>query len=239
MTTTYPRECARCGRGKPPWFKYCQRCNVVVQKEQLEQNTCNEQDCSEIIDEGHHLCRTHWMQHRSGDLSECPECGDYKLSKYPLCRRCNTQMPNSARSLSQDGHSHEDVPQPRISNGRRSYDRYDGANDPKAKDKRFWFDRQDNGVCNYCGHRYPYDQLEMEHMIPKELGGEDHQRNMQLTCKPCNRKKGTSTDQEFRRRNTHLIPRKERKPPKKPIDPQWLKSGTRGARYRTRTRRGG
>ena len=101
-----------------------------------------------------------------------------------------------------------------------------------SQGKRYWFNRQDNGVCNYCGHRYPYDQLEMEHMIPKELGGPDHRRNMQLACGICNRKKGTSTDIEFRQLNADLIPLDERTPPKRPVDPDGLKLGTQGRRYR-------
>ena len=108
----------------------------------------------------------------------------------------------------------------------------DDEDDAKAKDKRYWFNRQDNGICNYCGRRYPYDQLEMEHMIPKELGGPDHRRNMQLACKSCNRKKGTSTDTEFRQLNANLIPLEERVPPKRLIDPDKLKPGTQGVRYR-------
>ena len=69
-------------------------------------------------------------------------------------------------------------------------------------------------------------------MIPKELGGPDHRRNMQLACKPCNEKKGTSTDIEFRQLNAGLIPPEERTPPVRPVAPESLKSGTQGQRYR-------
>lgn len=103
---------------------------------------------------------------------------------------------------------------------------------PRRRTSDTGLNRQDNGVCNYCGHRYPYDQLEMEHMIPRELGGPDHRRNMQLACGACNRKKGTSTDIEFRQLNADLIPPDERTPPRRPVDPERLKSGTQGGRYR-------
>jgi 5-methylcytosine-specific restriction endonuclease McrA len=72
----------------------------------------------------------------------------------------------------------------------------------------------------------------MEHMIPKELGGPDNRRNMQLSCKTCNNRKGTSTDIEFRQLNADLIPTEERTPPRKPIDPKALKAGAQGTRYR-------
>ena len=74
MTTTYPRECARCGRHKPPWFKYCPKCYAFVQIEQLKPNTCDDQDCNEVIADDHYLCRAHWQQSRDGKISECPEC---------------------------------------------------------------------------------------------------------------------------------------------------------------------
>ena len=232
MSSTYPRNCARCGKGKPPWFQYCGDCYAIVQIERLEPNTCGEQDCEEEIKDEHFLCGTHHGQYRVEKITECPQCGEYKPSQYPLCRRCN------AESTSIPQQRQESRPRPEFprkepeSNIRRPYEQHDGADDQKAKDKRYWFNHQNNGICNYCGHRYPYDQLEMEHMIPKELGGPDHRRNMQLACQSCNQKKGTSTDIEFRELNREFIPVEERTPPKRPVDPQKLKQGTQGERYR-------
>ena len=234
MTTAYPIECARCGQRKPRGFKFCPKCYAIVQTEQLKPNTCDEQDCNEVIDDEHYLCRVHWQQFREGKISECPECGEHKPANYALCRLCNAQsgrQPGShARNPRPDGNS----PRQQTSNTRRPYEYRDGEDDAKAKDKRYWFNRQDNGVCNYCGNRYFYHQLEMEHMIPKELGGPDHRRNMQLACKNCNSLKGTSTDIEFRQLNAHLIPTEERTPPRRPVDPKELKPGTQGTRYRER-----
>ena len=254
-TTTYPRECAKCGKNKPPWFQYCPSCYAIVQIEQLSSNTCDEQDCEEEIRDDHFLCRDHWDQAQKGDISECPECGEYKPSKFRLCRRCNKEnAPVPTAQPQQRQPDREPAPAPpqqrqpgrkpapqqpdrepaqrQKSNTRRPYDHDDGEDDQKAKDKRYWFNRQDNGVCNYCGNRYHYDQLEMEHMIPKELGGPDHRRNMQLACKPCNEKKGTSTDIEFRQLNAKLIPLEERTPAARPVAPEKMKPGTQGQRYR-------
>ena len=232
MTTTYPRECARCGENKPPWFQYCSSCYAIVQIEQLSSNTCDEQDCEEEIRDDHFICRDHWDQARKGDISECPECGEYKPSTFRLCRRCNRENAPVPIAQHQQTQPDRETAQRQTSNTRIPYDHHDGEDDQKAKDKRYWFNRQDNGVCNYCGDRYRYDQLEMEHMIPKELGGPDHRRNMQLACKPCNEKKGTSTDIEFRQLNAGLIPLEERTPPVRPVAPERLKSGTQGQRYR-------
>ena len=234
MTTSYPVGCARCGQRKRPWFKFCSKCYAIVQAEQLEPNTCYEQDCYEVIDDDHYLCRAHWRQSQKREISECAECGEYKPANYPLCRRCNTGSDYQPVRYSQANRPQGGTPRPQVSDSRRPYDHHDGEDDTKAKDKRYWFNKQDNGVCNYCGNRYPYDQLEMEHMIPKELGGPDHRRNMQLACDTCNRLKGTSTDIEFRHLNAHLIPTEERTPPKRSVDPRKLKPGTQGTRYRER-----
>ena len=235
MTSKYPKECARCGRSKPPWFEFCPNCYAVIQTEQLEPNTCDEQDCNEVIADEHYLCRAHWNQLRQGTISECGECSEYKPADYPLCRRCNSQSVYKPARHSQTNRRQGSTSRPQIPSTRRAYDHHDGEDDAKAKDKRFWFNRQDNGVCNYCGNRYPYDQLQMEHMVPKELGGPDHRRNMQLTCRTCNILKGTSTDLEFRDLNASLIPTEERTPPRRSVDPKKLKAGTQGRRYREQT----
>ena len=232
MTGRYTTPCARCGRNKPPWFEYCQDCYAKVQLQGMSPNRCDEQDCEEVIDEEHFLCRRHWQLFMEGQIGECFQCGEYKPANFPLCRRCNTEATARPSRPSHTRAPSRPERQRPASNTRRAYDHHDGADDQKAKDKRYWFNRQNNGVCNYCGNRYPYDQLEMEHMIPRELGGPDHRRNMQLTCKSCNQKKGTSTDIEFRAFNAELIPGEERTPPRRPVDPGRLKSGNQGGRYR-------
>ena len=232
MTTSYPRNCARCGKGKPPWFQYCGECYPIVQLEKLKPNTCDEQDCEEEIRDDHYLCWPHFEKLREGTISECPQCGEFKPSQFRLCRRCNAESNANAQERQQPAQPQEPARKTPATNTRRPYDQHDGADDQKAKDKRYWFNHQDNGICNYCGHRYLYDQLDMEHIIPKELGGPDHRRNMQLACRSCNQKKGTSTDIEFREINKRLIPLEERTPPRPPVEPSKLKSGTQGARYR-------
>ena len=66
------------------------------------------------------------------------------------------------------------------------------------------FDKQ-QGKCVYCGNVYQYDELQIEHMIPKALGGSDHIRNCQLACRHCNQAKGTMTDIEFRQKIRLLL----------------------------------
>lgn len=95
--------------------------------------------------------------------------------------------------------------------------------DHKAGIKEVLFHQQDNGICNYCGNKYLYYELEIEHIIPKSMGGPDNIRNLQLACISCNIRKGTLTDIEFRLENIKLLPAERRTPADPPINPTLLK----------------
>ena len=49
--------------------------------------------------------------------------------------------------------------------------------------------QRDQGKCVRCGSR---EKLEYDHIIPVAEGGSDTERNIQLLCESCNRKKGAS-----------------------------------------------
>ena len=148
VTSTNRSQCTRCGGNKPPWFVYCGKCFALVQLEQMAPNGCDEQDCEEIIDEDHFLCRRHWQASRDGVISECLKCGEYKPANFPLCRRCNTEAISRPARSPQPGRSPRTEPKRRTSNIRRVYDHHDGEDDQKAKDKRYWFNRQNNSICS-------------------------------------------------------------------------------------------
>lgn len=61
---------------------------------------------------------------------------------------------------------------------------------PVMKDifKRNKFGEQ-KGKCLGCGKTYEFVSFQMDHVMPKALGGEDEEENFQLLCGPCNRKK--------------------------------------------------
>lgn len=50
--------------------------------------------------------------------------------------------------------------------------------------------------CEYCHSRqeHVFDTLEMDHIIPQAKEGSDHDNNLCLACRMCNRAKGTQTD---------------------------------------------
>ncbi len=212
-------------------------------------HTCSHQDCSTAIPDHHRLCNPHYAQLMEGSISEC-RCGLHKPTIFPLCRECQTRAQTVHPDVRMDVHpeAHPAAPTtatpaaaappakpatpiPPAPRGRR-YDRHQDEDDPKARDKRYWFNRQENGVCNYCGNRWQYQQLELEHLIPRDLGGPDHRRNTQLACQYCNHLKGTSTDLEFREINRDLLPQEERTPANPPIRPERLREGAQDSRYR-------
>jgi len=50
---------------------------------------------------------------------------------------------------------------------------------------------RDNGRCAVCGEHVEFDDMELDHVIPRTLGGEDHPRNLRVTHQRCNRSKGS------------------------------------------------
>ena len=49
---------------------------------------------------------------------------------------------------------------------------------------------QQEGKCNGCRLELPFRLFEVDHIIPKVVGGGDHMENLQLLCSHCNRTKG-------------------------------------------------
>jgi len=60
------------------------------------------------------------------------------------------------------------------------------------KEKESVFIR-DGYKCRECGIS---DRLTIDHIVPKDEGGNDHVNNLQTLCYPCNQRKG----------NKHKIP---------------------------------
>jgi hypothetical protein len=55
---------------------------------------------------------------------------------------------------------------------------------------------RDRYVCAYCAQRFPFEQLDMEHIFPKSRGGADSWMNLVTACKACNHRKSNRTPQE-------------------------------------------
>lgn len=57
---------------------------------------------------------------------------------------------------------------------------------------------QYNGKCAYCGCHLEYDELTIDHVIPKVKGGKNSKKNYRACCRDCNEFKGQKTMKEFR-----------------------------------------
>ena len=58
------------------------------------------------------------------------------------------------------------------------------------------------GVCPYCGHSFrDGDKMEVDHIIPRAIGGKDEYKNLQLLHRHCHQKKTANDLKEIRKRN--------------------------------------
>lgn len=59
---------------------------------------------------------------------------------------------------------------------------------------------RDHLTCQYCGHRFPQKELNLDHVIPRSRwkgeGSPTNFLNLVAACYPCNRKKGNKTADE-------------------------------------------
>ena len=59
---------------------------------------------------------------------------------------------------------------------------------PRTHKKQLFGEQK--GRCAACENNPGYENMEMDHIVPKSKGGTDHKSNLQLLCAGCNRKKG-------------------------------------------------
>jgi len=55
---------------------------------------------------------------------------------------------------------------------------------------------RDNNTCQYCGAQYPRSELNLDHVVPRSLGGTSTWENIVCSCLACNRRKGGMTPRE-------------------------------------------
>ncbi len=62
---------------------------------------------------------------------------------------------------------------------------------PVSQRLRFEIFKKHNFTCQYCGRHVPEITLELDHIIPRSLGGTDEYKNLTTTCRDCNQGKGS------------------------------------------------
>lgn len=55
---------------------------------------------------------------------------------------------------------------------------------------------RDNFTCQYCSGRRPRSELNLDHVVPRALGGKSTWENVVCSCLACNRKKGGRTPEQ-------------------------------------------
>lgn len=73
---------------------------------------------------------------------------------------------------------------------------YDRIPKRQVRFSRFNIYARDNCTCQYCGKRFPRQDLNLDHVIPRSRGGTSTWENVVCSCQTCNRKKGGLTPQE-------------------------------------------
>ena len=73
---------------------------------------------------------------------------------------------------------------------------YDRIPRRQVRFNRFNVYSRDRNTCQYCGHRLPRVELNLDHVIPRSQGGMSTWENIVCSCHSCNRRKGGRTPKE-------------------------------------------
>ena len=55
---------------------------------------------------------------------------------------------------------------------------------------------RDANICQYCGNRFPTNELSLDHILPTCMGGEASWENLVCACVKCNVRKGGRTPKQ-------------------------------------------
>lgn len=72
---------------------------------------------------------------------------------------------------------------------------------------------RDEYTCQYCGGKHSADELNIDHVIPRERGGRNTWENLVTSCIRCNERKANRLPHEAGMR----LQRRPRKPPARPF----------------------
>lgn len=70
---------------------------------------------------------------------------------------------------------------------------YDRLPEQRVKLNRRNLFARDGNRCQYCGRFFPTNELSIDHVVPRSLGGPDTWENLVCSCVRCNARKGGRT----------------------------------------------
>lgn len=59
---------------------------------------------------------------------------------------------------------------------------------------------RDHGQCQYCGHKVARQEMTLDHVLPRDLGGQTKWTNVVVCCLGCNQRKANRTLDQVRMR---------------------------------------
>ncbi|WGL60566.1 HNH endonuclease [Pigmentibacter sp. JX0631] len=62
-----------------------------------------------------------------------------------------------------------------------------------AKKSRWWQQKCASGLCSYCGKKFAFKDLTMDHIVPLARFGTTTPGNVVPACRECNKNKGVDT----------------------------------------------
>lgn len=71
---------------------------------------------------------------------------------------------------------------------------------------------RDHSTCQYCGKKFPTQELSLDHVVPRSLGGKTTWDNLVCSCVYCNAKKGGRTPHQAHM-HLHKLPVKPKRNP--------------------------
>ncbi len=59
----------------------------------------------------------------------------------------------------------------------------------ELRNSQWWKRKRSEGICYFCGRKFPAKELTMDHIVPLIRGGKSTKGNVVPSCKECNNKK--------------------------------------------------
>jgi len=71
---------------------------------------------------------------------------------------------------------------------------------------------RDRNLCQYCGRKFPTQELSLDHVLPRSQGGQSSWINLVCCCVKCNTKKGGRTPEQAHMKLIHPPVKPRRNP---------------------------